>query len=693
MKTMLIRTFILILVLFSLVLFSNIVFSQCTLTNATSCICQNGSDTCDLLPDISISWDALFNYQSGPTEYSQSGNGANNGRLRLTGATPNTGFGPFAVFSSDTSGMKTIVCGTDTFYTSATVSFTCPNGAIPKQILRQRIYRKEGNTMTWYEHFTPPMTYSNSSMYVDEWGVFTLRIMMPGLLDPRNWPIVGSGSKRAFCLMDYGTCTFYNGMCRDDNTIYQQGTVLLNGDFPNWGLGNSYGCSPSEQGISSGYTDIYSENLDGMWISIPPETCNGDYWIVYEVDPHDYFKEENENNNWTAIPITLTQQNTPGNPEVKIYSNAMPTVCGNDSVELFATAGFSFAWSTGATTQKIMAGPGYYQVTVSNHCGTAVSDSLQVVQIIPPADPVGVNDTVCIGSTATLSAIGSNLFWYDSNMQQVGSGNLFTTPPIFNNQDYFVQEEQVTNGILNTVGKADSSGGGGYFSGSQYLIFDAYQPFLLKSVKVYAQNAGMRLITLISFAGTTLSTAVVNLPAGESTVSLNFNVPKANDLQLSHNSGANLWRNNSGVNYPYTISDTVSIKTSSAGDGFYYSFYDWEIETGRFSCVSNPVMISAIAELCSGIDYIVLGQQFTIFPNPSEGDLLIHWTGYPFNDRALVTLHDLAGRLILNKEIMVYEGEGLYEFNSIDVESGVYYLQLNVNDRFIVNRKIIFSPR
>lgn len=38
----------------------------------------------------------------------------------------------------------------------------------------------------------------------------------------------------------------------------------------------------------------------------------------------------------------------------------------------------------------------------------------------------------------------------------------------------------------------------------------------------------------------------------------------------------NVYRNNTGVAYPYT-NGSISIKDSNAGTGFYYSFYDWKI--------------------------------------------------------------------------------------------------------------------
>ncbi|HTF02914.1 MAG TPA: hypothetical protein VK826_02780 [Bacteroidia bacterium] len=44
--------------------------AQCTTTNATSCQCDSAAQTnCDLLPDITISWQALTG--AGTIEYSQ----------------------------------------------------------------------------------------------------------------------------------------------------------------------------------------------------------------------------------------------------------------------------------------------------------------------------------------------------------------------------------------------------------------------------------------------------------------------------------------------------------------------------------------------------------------------------------------------------------------------------------------------
>jgi hypothetical protein len=54
------------------------------------------------------------------------------------------------------------------------------------------------------------------------------------------------------------------------------------------------------------------------------------------------------------------------------------------------------------------------------------------------------------------------------------------------------------------------------------LNFDAYNPFKLQSVKVYAKNSGNRTIYLGNSSGTVIQSLIINIPAGKSRVNLNF---------------------------------------------------------------------------------------------------------------------------------------------------------------------------
>ncbi len=675
---------------------SGTLVAQCTTTNATSCQCQNTSQTnCDLLPDITISWYALQNYAGGPNEYSQTGNGVNNGRLKVTGSTPNIGHGSLTVRGQSNSGTRTFLCGTDTFTFPASGTFTCPNGnPVPKQITTQRIYHKNGNTMTYWDRFAAAMTYhpSHGHIHFDDWGVFTLRIQDLSEPDPRNWSIVGTGHKLGFCLMDYYQCSSAsaNHHCKDDNTVYNQGTTWYNGDFPNWGLGGgNYGCSVIEQGISSGYTDVYSESLDGMWINIPPGTCNGNYWIVYEVDPHDAILEENETNNYTAIPYTLTQQSPPGNPVIRITPAQSPNLCTGDSLKLTATAGTAYAWSNGKTTQSIWVTPGTYSVTVTNYCGSGTSSITVAASTTPPA-PVAPGDTVCSGTSATLNSSGTNVNWYSATGALVGNGNTFITPPLTATTSYYVNDAVHYNGNINNVGKPDTLSTGAYSSSANYQLFDVYRPLTIKSVEVHANGGGNRTFQLLDEIGMILMGKTVYVPNGPSRVTLNFDVQpgKNYSIQMS-GSLISLWRNSAGVSYPYSMIDTLVITGCSQGAGYYYYLYDWEVEVGGVTCTSPSTLVTATVEICSGFDdNWDLNQNISVHPNPSAGvftlDILM-----PVAGTASVEIFNMLGKRIVAREINQQSGNSSSEIDLGSISQGVYLLTVRIGNKKYHRRIIV----
>lgn len=593
---------------FSILLLPFGVSAQCTTTNATSCVCETpGQTNCDLLPDIIVGRPPLLvNGSNGIVEYSQSGNGSNNGRLRISVSTPNIGHGPLEVRATNT-----YICGNDTI--TGTAPATCPNtGLPPRQLLKQRVYQKSGNSMGFIDRDAGSMTYhpTHGHMHVDDWGVFTLRTQTPDP-NPLNWPIVGTGAKLAFCLMDYGSCSTYGGHCVDS-----LGNTLLNGNFPNYGLGGgSYNCSASVQGISSGYTDIYYQSLDGMWIDIPPGTCNGNYYIVVQLDPYNYFMEENENNNVLAVPYTLTQQVLAAN--ATITPSISGPVCSGTGVTLSANAGtgFTYLWSNGATSQNISVNtPGVYTVDVTTPCGVATSQPYTVtLSDIPPQT---TNANICGQGVATLSANagGGTINWFTDPVggNAVGTGNVFVTPLLNTTTTYYAEATTSTPPFSAfSQPAANTIGGGGYFTGNQYQIFDVLQSLTLASVKLYASAAVNTTIELRNSSGTLLQSKAVSIPSGESRVTLNWNIPAGTGYRLTRAGSASLYRNNSGVSYPYTIPNYLSITGSSGGTAFYYFFYDWEIVKSSQVCVSsrvpatvnvyaNPVVsFSAMNAVCS----------------------------------------------------------------------------------------------
>lgn len=636
--------------------------SQCTITDATDCQCLDPSETdCDLLPDIQLSWFGIIDVSDGPTEYPQDGAGSNNGRLRLSASTPNDGAGPLTVRGVDENGWAWFVCGTDTIIDTNPESnlsdFYCDNGETARQITWQRIYhRNSDGTMSYYDRKAGSMTYhpTHGHNHSDDWGVFSLRKMDPNEPNPLNWPIVSDGGKMGFCLMDYGTCgtgpnSTYYGHCRDENRYSPDyleyfpefndgtngGTIKLNEDYPNFGLGGGeYGCSPIEQGISAGWLDLYGEWLDEQWINLEPGLCNGMYWIIGEVDRNDDYLESNEDNNWTAVQVELTQQ-VNGEYDIQIVTDleGNPNICNGEILTLSASSNSnenSYEWSTGETTPTIdVTESGDYTLTSTNICG--VSESTITVTVSNPEIPSSQNVTIDSGENATLNATGTGtIIWSDAEGNILFEGAEYITEPIYENTIFYVTNEEVivaapaeiATGATNHEGESFYSSG--VYNGG--LVFDAFEQFTLNSVKVYTEYEGDRLFELFDNNDNLVESSLVNIPATTNdgyVVNLNWIIPVGSQYTITTNFDTNnenfdynspwLRRTTNDLpEYPYLIDDIVEINQGMYNDGngpgystsYYYYFYDWKINNdwniGSVSCESPSAEV--IVEICNDTD-------------------------------------------------------------------------------------------
>ena len=267
----------------------------------------------------------------------------------------------------------------------------------------------------------------------------------------------------------------------------------------------------------------------------------------------------------------------------------------------------SLLWDFGDGTTSTLVNPvktynnyGTYTVTLTgdaNICGTFNEIKTNYIQVGAPA-PL-VNDTfVCRNSNINLNAIGNgNIQWFASQTsnQPIATGNTFSLQNV--NQDTTVWVNQiVTSSSIYGGNTLSSSNGAMYVSGyKHYLVFDCYEPVKLLSVEVNAGTAGNRTIQLLDSNNTVLQSITVNIPQGISRVTLNFDIPVKNNLRLAGPLYPNLWRNDSGCNYPYNIGNVISIKHSSASTnptGYYYYFYNWEIKQNDCESAKVPVNIS-----------------------------------------------------------------------------------------------------
>ncbi|MCS7078069.1 MAG: M4 family metallopeptidase [Bacteroidia bacterium] len=271
--------------------------------------------------------------------------------------------------------------------------------------------------------------------------------------------------------------------------------------------------------------------------------------------------------------------------------------------------GISFHWDFGNSTTSTLVNPtatymtnGTYTVKLianGGACGTDTTIKTAYITVNAPNPPLTTNDSLCSPGSATLYATplsSGTVKWFSTftGGTSFHTGTSYTIPSLTSTQTFYVSEEVPQP--LQSVGPANNTfGSGGYLNHpNQHLVFDAYKDLILETVKVYANGAGNRTIQLRDNSGNVLQSATINMINGMQVVTLNFNVPAGTNYQLglASSSSSNLYRNNSGVTFPYTITGLASIKTSSAGTSFYYFFYDWKVR--ETPCKSPRVPVTAV---------------------------------------------------------------------------------------------------
>lgn len=354
-------------------------------------------------------------------------------------------------------------------------------------------------------------------------------------------------------------------------------------------------------------------------------------------------------------------------------------------------------WDFGDGTTSTLQNPthaftssGIYNVKLrsSNSFGTDSLIRSNYITISLPAAPAVTPATTCDSNTATLTATGNGqLDWYNAATggTLLGSGPSFTTPVLYTTTTYYVEDKILHTSVYG--GKTDNSGSGDNFSSASnfhYEIFDCYTPLTLVSVKVYASGGGNRTIQLRDSAQTVLETISIYIPDGESRVTLNFDVPVKNKLQLVGSTDMNLFRNNNGsATYPYTIAGLLSVTESSASlppynvMGNYYYFYDWEVK--ERTCISARIPVVATVTQCSGIEEPSGLAGVSVSPNPTQGIIDIQYTA---ENSGTFDMHiiDIAGRTLAASTIGYQPGVNHFSYDLSGFAEGVYYVRLSGTD-------------
>ena len=378
-----------------------------------------------------------------------------------------------------------------------------------------------------------------------------------------------------------------------------------------------------------------------------------------------------------SVQITVIEEEY---PEISVLGDEV--FCEGGEVVLMASDGAGYLWSNNESTQSIVVSEaGEYHVSIDAICNNEVLLSETVmIEVLPGAQaPVAEDVEISEQGYATLTATGENLMWYDSEdaVTPVGEGPSITTTWVTDELTYWVEANLIHGGGEETGGKADNSGGGGLPSVGAYSMFNAYEPFTIKTVRVYVPEeagAGTRTVQLADNVGVILATQTYDLVVGEQVIELNFDVPMASGMSLRCPEN-NLFRNNSGVSYPYEIGTVGTIYDSFYGGDYYYYFYDWTIEKESVMCPSVRVSVMAYTLGMAEIEGL---NAFGVYPNPNNGLFNVEIAVAQTSD-VLLKVRDAQGRVVLEKMLSGVHGAQTVELNATGLASGVYSLELQLN--------------
>ena len=102
------------------------------------------------------------------------------------------------------------------------------------------------------------------------------------------------------------------------------------------------------------------------------------------------------------------------NPAISITASGPTELCPGQSLDLVASGGTGYVWSTNATTAQItVSAPGTYSVSGSNACGQS-SASITIDPGVAPQVSITGGTSLCAGSSMMLTASGADTYLWNT---------------------------------------------------------------------------------------------------------------------------------------------------------------------------------------------------------------------------------------------------------------------------------------
>jgi choice-of-anchor B domain-containing protein len=306
-------------------------------------------------------------------------------------------------------------------------------------------------------------------------------------------------------------------------------------------------------------TSWYRDGTTVHDISNPHNLVQVAYYDSYTGSPSNQYQGDGFDGCWGTYPFLPSgiiissdiNSSTNGNAKLLIYERGFSGACYLEGNVTDATTGQNLSGVTVVILNTTIPNNSSTSLSGTYSSGNADSGVFSVVFSIPGYVSDTLQSTLLNGQVTILNAVL----------------NIDPNAPILGCMDASaINYNPNANTALEYGGEADNTfATGGFFSGNQHLIFDASSDLLIKSAQFYAEDPTTITFELRNNSGVVIDDTTHSLIQGQQQLTLNFEVPMGNNMELgisSENSG--LYRNDAGANYPYNIGSIMNITGTSA---------------------------------------------------------------------------------------------------------------------------------
>jgi PKD repeat protein len=324
-------------------------------------------------------------------------------------------------------------------------------------------------------------------------------------------------------------------------------------------------------------------------------------------------------------------------------------------------------------------------LTVTNSFGTNSKTIQNAFNITLSDGPIIDSINSCSGDSVIISSNENGILnWYanENDFQPIAYGSRLVTDNLYTDTSFFVSESSDTSCFQTGLSYFPANGLNS--TNHAYLLFDVFQKLLIQSVDVKAMGIQDRTIIILdSTNNIVFEKTFSNISSGVQTLELNAVLYPGNSYKigLSTNSPVNLFRANSGANFPYIIPEMLSINKSvisaiSSSTQQYYYFFNWSV--CEAICESKREEIKIISEDCRNIQTL---SEIVIYPNPNQGvfNLIV-----PKESSGNFKIYNLLGELVHERAFLV-ETERV-EVNLPNLSAGIYNVYFEIDNQTVVKK-------